>query len=87
MAPFWHGLDMSRTNQTIADRLRLRRLELDLTLMQVAVATGADPSQVSRWEHGRVVPRADALPDLARALRTSVGYLMGETDIAEMDAT
>ena len=58
-----------------------------MTLMQVAIATGSDPSQVSRWELGRVVPRSDVLPALARALRTSVGYLMGETDIAEMDAT
>ncbi len=78
---------MTRHHTIIADRMRTRRTDLNMTLMAVAIATGSDPSQVSRWELGRVVPRSDVLPALARALKTSTSSLMGETALAEMDAT
>ncbi|MEU6703884.1 helix-turn-helix domain-containing protein [Streptomyces wuyuanensis] len=47
---------------------RQRRKSLNMSLREVAAAVPADPGTVSRWENGRVTPRAAAALKLADIL-------------------
>src|SRR5690554_888797 len=68
------------TETMIAERLRDRRLTLGLTQADVAEAIGVSPKTVSHWENGGREPDIDTIKSLSRCLRTSMAYLVGETD-------
>ena len=59
--------------------MRLRELmeERGLAGYQVAEALHVDPSAVSKWVSGQVMPRADKLPALADLLHCSIDALYG----------
>ena len=60
------------------DRIRNRRLELGLTLDEVARIVGVSNATISRWESGVIEnQRRDKVELLAKALRLSPGELMG----------
>lgn len=62
----------------ISERIRLRRLELDLTLEDVAEKLGVTKSTVLRYETGYIKNMGiDKVEDLARVLKCSPAYLMG----------
>ena len=63
---------------TIYDRIKARRLELGLTVEELAQQLGyKDKSSISKIENGRAdIPQAK-VELFARALRTTTAYLMG----------
>lgn len=63
------------------ERIRTRRLELGLTLDEVAKIVGVSNATISRWESGAIEnQRRDKVELLAKALRISPGELMGWGD-------
>lgn len=65
----------------INDRIKNRRLELGLTLKDLADKLGVAESTVSRYESSNIKNMGiDKLQDLARALSTTPSYLMGWRD-------
>ena len=69
----------------VKDIIRNRRLELDLTLEQIAQRVGVSKPTVMRWENGDIENmRADKIAKLAKALNTTPVYLMGWTDEKEI---
>ena len=69
----------------VKDIIRNRRLELDLTLEQIAQRVGVSKPTVMRWENGDIENmRADKIDKLAKALNTTPVYLMGWTDEKEI---
>ncbi|MDA8047403.1 MAG: helix-turn-helix transcriptional regulator [Actinomycetota bacterium] len=69
---------MPSPTETIGQRLRARRVELGLTLAQVAEQAGLSLPYVSNLERGRGNPTLDALSALAQALDVPIGSLMGD---------
>lgn len=65
----------------VQDIIRKRRLELDLTLKDVAKALGVAEGTVSRYETGDIQNMGiDKIAKLSKVLRCSPGYLMGWED-------
>ena len=62
----------------ISEKLKIRRKELDLTMLEVAQKTGVSEATVSRWESGDIANmRRDKIVLLARALQVSPAFIMG----------
>ena len=60
------------------DKIKARRLELGMTLDDVARLVGVSNPTISRWESGAIVnQRRDKIELLAKALQLSPGELMG----------
>lgn len=65
-------------NVTVKDILKGRRLELELTLEDVAKRVGVSPATISRWESGDIANmRRDRIAALAKALQISPAVIMG----------
>lgn len=65
----------------IQDIIKNRRLELSLTLKDVAKVLGVAEATVSRYESGEIQNMGiDKIEALAKVLRCSPGYLMGWED-------
>lgn len=65
----------------IKERIKNRRLELGLTLEEVARKVGVSKPTVLRWESGDIANmRSDKISKLADALLTTPSYLMCWTD-------
>lgn len=66
--------------QELADlfrrNLRARRLELELTQVELAGAIGAPQSYVSAIERGRICPNLTSLATIAEALDTTPSALI-----------
>ena len=62
----------------IKDALKKRRLELGLTLLDVANKIGVSEATVSRWESGNIANmRRDKIAMLAKTLKISPAIIMG----------
>jgi transcriptional regulator with XRE-family HTH domain len=64
----------------LRDRIRTRRLELGLTLAEVAQRAGLSLPYVANLERGRGNPTVDALRKLAAALDVPASALLGDDD-------
>lgn len=65
----------------IKDKIRERRLELHLTLEDVAELVGVAKSTVKKWESGQIASmRQSKIVALAKALRVSPTYLIYEDE-------
>lgn len=64
--------------ETIQERIKLRRLQLKLTLEDVANALGVNKTTVMRYESESIkkLP-TDIIPPLAKVLKCTPQYLMG----------
>lgn len=61
----------------IGKKLKDRRKELDLTMLQVAKKTGVSEATISRWESGDIANmRRDKIVSLAKALQVSPSFIM-----------
>ena len=69
------GSDLTRT---VSERIRTRRTALGWTQEQLAEASGVQATTISRIERGKIAPSLGALHELATALRTSMGDLVGD---------
>ena len=64
-------------NLNIGEKIRNKRKELNLTMLEVAEKTGVSEATVSRWESGDIANmRRDKIVSLASALQVSPSYLM-----------
>lgn len=71
----------------IKDKLKDRRLELNLTLQEVADIVGVSKATIQRYESGDIDNmRRDKIALLAKALQVTPGFIMG-LDEAEMAET
>ena len=63
------------------ERIKKRRIELGITAEELGIKTGVNRSTVYRYEKGDIEKfPVSVLEPFARALQTSVAYLMGWTD-------
>ena len=68
----------------IRDILRNRRIELHLTMKQIADAVGVSEGTVSRWESGDIDNmRRDKIAALSKALSLDPRVIMGWGDVEE----
>lgn len=68
-------------------RLRRRRLEMDLTLYQLAERTNLTPSFISQLERGVNSPSLASLERLAEALHVPVMYFIADENAASHQVT
>jgi transcriptional regulator with XRE-family HTH domain len=64
-------------------RVKSRRLELSLSVDQVAYRVGVNAATVYRWEAGDQVPRTNEYVRLAEALRVPFSALLAEAADSE----
>ena len=67
------------------NNLFLRMKELNITAKKLSEATGISTGNIGDWKYGRSKPGADSLAALADYLDCSVDYLLGRTDVPEMN--
>lgn len=74
------------TLSEVAQRIKIRRTELGISLQDLAEKTQMSKSTIQRYETGfiRNIP-LDKLETLAHALETSPEWIMGLTSAAEQD--
>ena len=66
-------------------RIKKRRIELGLTMLQVAEMVGVSEATISRWESGDIANmKRDKIKKLAEALKVSFSYIMDD-DTNEFD--
>lgn len=68
------------TMSTIGERIKLRRIQLNMSQPQLGEILGTDHKQVWRWETSRSIPLANTLLEIAHALDTTPDWLLGLTD-------
>lgn len=66
---------MSNT-EGFSERLRTKRAELGLTQGELSIKSGVSVPQISRYELGQAIPRAEIAMKLARALGVSATWLL-----------
>ena len=72
----------------IHERIRKRRIELELSMRDVASALGVSPSTVSRYESSEIQNMGiDKIEALSKVLRCTPAYLMGWEDETEDDTS
>ena len=72
----------------IKDILKNRRLELGLTMKQIADAVGVSEGTVSRWESGKIADmRRDKIVAYAKALKLSPSIIMGWDEPVKDEST
>lgn len=65
----------------IKDKLKDRRKELNMTMLDVANRVGVSEATVSRWESGDIANmRRDKIVSLAKALQVHPSFIMGWED-------
>ncbi len=65
----------------IGEKLKIRRKELGLTMLQVAKRTGVSEATISRWESGDIANmRRDKIVSLANALQITPAFIMEESE-------
>ena len=65
----------------IGQRIRDRRKSISMTQEELAASVGMTGSAISHIEKGRRNVSRSQIEELAKALKTSPGYIMGWTDI------
>ena len=70
---------------TIGERIKARRIQIGLTVDQVADRIGKNRATVYRYESNDIEKfPLDILPPLAKVLNTTPAYLMGWSDAADV---
>ena len=68
---------------TFSERVKTARIQERYSQSQLSKIVGVKPNTVWRWENDKAKPDSETIVKIARALNTSVAYLLGETDISE----
>lgn len=69
---------------SIGEKIKCRRKELNLTMLDIAKLTGVSEATVSRWESGDIANmRRHRIIALANALQVSPAYLMGWDELPD----
>ncbi|MGQ9608508.1 MAG: helix-turn-helix domain-containing protein [bacterium] len=67
---------MKNKDKTLENKIRNRRLELNLTQAKLAEKAGLTAAAISQFESGLRKPSFDALHKLAHALEVNTNYLL-----------
>jgi len=59
-------------------KIKLARIELDLTQTQLAEKINTKQKNISRYETGASLPSIETLENIANALKKKVGYFFDE---------
>lgn len=70
--------------ETFGQKLRNRRELKSLSQSKLAQLLGLHPSIIGRYERNNAKPTIDVVKNMAKALDTSVGYLLGENEDADL---
>lgn len=62
--------------QKLGKKIKIARVELDLTQTDLAEKTGSLQKSISRYENGEAIPSLATLEKLAKALKKPVSYFM-----------
>lgn len=70
----------------IKEKLKNRRKELNMTMLDVANKVGVSEATVSRWESGDIANmRRDKIVSLANALQVTPSFIMGDDNSVASD--
>ncbi|MDX1921713.1 MAG: helix-turn-helix transcriptional regulator [Alphaproteobacteria bacterium] len=75
--------DIHPTDLHVGNRLRMRRLSLNLTQEKLASLVGLTFQQVQKYEHGANRISASRLHEIAQALKVPVNYFFEQLDIEQ----
>ena len=75
---------MSFDHKTFGRRIIARRKELGISQAALSKRLGTSTSVIGRYERGTMTPSVEAAAKIAEELETTVGYLLGETEQAEL---
>ena len=73
--------DTQAIRQQVGHRIKVRRVDLNLKQEALGALIGVTQVQISDWEAGRRALRIEQAIQLAQALKTTVGYLVGEREM------
>ena len=73
--------DIQAIRQQVGHRIKVRRVDLNLKQEALGALIGVTQVQISDWEAGRRALRIEQAIQLAQALKTTVGYLVGEREM------
>jgi transcriptional regulator with XRE-family HTH domain len=73
-------MDVKTFRKKVGHRIKVRRAELDITQRELGTTIGVAQAQISEWEIGRRMLKLEQAVDLARGLKISVDYLVGESE-------
>ena len=62
----------------LGKKIKLARVELDMTQADLAAATELMQKSISRYETGLSLPSLETLEKIAKALKKSFGYFLDE---------
>ena len=65
---------------TIGERIRGLRDDMDITQAQLAHIVGVTKATMSKYENNIAIPKGDIVGKIADILQTSADYLVGRTD-------
>ena len=71
---------------TIGERIRQLRKQAKLSQTQLALLLGIDHSTISKYERGERKVPMDMLVPLAKTLKVSTDYLLGNSDKRYLDS-
>jgi len=60
----------------LGKRIKLARVEMDMTQAELAEATGILQKSISRYETGQALPTLETLEKIAEVLGKSFGYFL-----------
>lgn len=70
---------------TFSQRMRELRKEKNITLEKLAEMLKTTKATLSRYENGKRIPNIEFVEELAKIFNVSVDYLLGKTDIRNLD--
>lgn len=71
-------------DNTIGQRIRQRRMQLNITQTQIQEKTGISSGNLSGMENGKYLPSTAALLELSKILNCSIDWILtGESQISE----
>ncbi len=62
----------------LGKKIKLSRIELDMTQTNLADKIGAKQKSISRYETGLAMPSIETLVKIAKELKKTVGYFLEE---------
>ncbi len=62
----------------LGKKIKISRVELDLTQTDLATKIGAKQKSISRYENGISMPSLETLVKIAKVLKKSAGYFLDE---------
>ena len=66
--------------EVFAERLKLTRIELNLTKSELGSQLGVSHTTISRWENQVMIPTIDQLYNIAKFFKCTSDYLIGLED-------